>query len=100
MTLPSAHRSASVINVSGDDLPPSGPSVARWRTSQPEYARSQSASAGEGPAGAHQHWNGGVERRCYHPPSEGGHDIAPTNRTEERRGGKEGVSTCRSRWSP
>src|SRR3546814_20681708 len=26
--------------------------------------------------------------------------IAPADRSEERRVGKEGVSTCRSRWSP
>src|SRR3546814_15560500 len=33
---------------------------------------------------------------------EGGRDIgdAPAERSEERRVGKEGVSTCRSRWSP
>src|SRR3546814_12188219 len=27
-------------------------------------------------------------------------DLAEDNRSEERRVGKEGVSTCRSRWSP
>src|SRR3546814_12984633 len=28
------------------------------------------------------------------------HTSAPPRRTEERRGGKECVSTCRSRWTP
>src|SRR3546814_13132089 len=30
----------------------------------------------------------------------GPHAVAPPERSEERRGGKECVSTCRSRWSP
>src|SRR3546814_19515973 len=29
-----------------------------------------------------------------------GHRVEPPTRSEERRGGKERVSTCRSRWSP
>src|SRR3546814_18800388 len=31
---------------------------------------------------------------------EGDRETALISRSEERRGGKEGVSTCRSRWSP
>src|SRR3546814_12406394 len=29
-----------------------------------------------------------------------GHALRQIERSEERRGGKEGVSTCRSRWAP
>src|SRR3546814_13070093 len=33
-------------------------------------------------------------------PDSGGHPHGPADRSEERRVGKERVSTCRSRWSP
>src|SRR3546814_5013786 len=33
-------------------------------------------------------------------PAEAGFFVCPTRRSEERRVGKECVSTCRSRWSP
>src|SRR3546814_8783737 len=44
----------------------------------------------QGPQGPSHHAGGGREAR---PP-------AHRQRSEERRGGKECVSTCRSRWSP
>src|SRR3546814_13219562 len=43
------------------------------------------------------HANGPVERGREPAPAEAGGDI---QRSEERRGGKGCVSTCRSRWSP
>src|SRR3546814_12570276 len=36
----------------------------------------------------------------YGPFRRDGRHTAPSNRSEERRAGKECVSTCRSRWSP
>src|SRR3546814_17687069 len=40
---------------------------------------------------------GGGEHRTQHSP---GHESTGCGRSEERRVGKECVSTCRSRWSP
>src|SRR3546814_5407488 len=40
-----------------------------------------------------------LERQCW-PCPDGAHSASPLWRSEERRVGKECVSTCRSRWSP
>src|SRR3546814_19870779 len=64
------------------------------------------------------YWENWISGTCYHGPHRdpvirslltlkalihtptGGIVAAPTARSEERRVGKECVSTCRSRWSP
>src|SRR3546814_19312175 len=54
------------------------------------------------PLGSH-YWYGVTDAGCL-PPSNDGYRHLPgckqTARSEERRVGKECVSTCRSRWSP
>src|SRR3546814_18447113 len=45
----------------------------------------------------HQH---GDVRRCPRAAAHADHDAGESRRSEERRVGKECVSTCRSRWSP
>src|SRR3546814_18599296 len=46
---------------------------------------------------AHHRLRGGIPEDTIRQLKE---DFGLLHRSEERRGGKEGVSTCRSRWSP
>src|SRR3546814_5584177 len=51
--------------------------------------------------GLPQEWLGGLVGLPVEPLQIAGYSISsPTSRSEERRVGKECVSTCRSRWSP
>src|SRR3546814_14841726 len=62
-----------------------------------QVARSQASVLITGPSGSGKE----VVARCLHRiSSRSDNSFVAVNRSEERRVGKECVSTCRSRWSP
>src|SRR3546814_2111699 len=83
-------------DVCSSDLRPSGPGAVadgrrhRVPVAQPGYRGRHMAEAGE--------VEGGFLTDC--DCLAGAAEAAPARRSEERRVGKECVSTCRSRWSP